>query len=224
MRVQFEDIFKKINESQNLVEPTEGLVQEWTDYYLKKFKEWGYNDNGWNSKLARYFAKYAICNVHRTETHRPFRKGLFLAGTTGTGKTLIMEIFSELFEVKMMHVETIAKDYAKFGEEVWEWIDPKLQSGIGFQGLQNGLILDDIGTERDAGHYGNKGFIPALLGVRYERFIQSGKLTHFTANLSTEEIKQHYGERIWSRFNEMCVFVSMTGKDMRMPSTAKASS
>jgi hypothetical protein len=39
---------------------------------------------------------------------------------------------------------------------------------------------------------------------RYERFTRTRCLTHFTTNLSADEIEERYGSRVRSRLREMC--------------------
>ncbi|MFO8000567.1 MAG: hypothetical protein R6U46_04930 [Marinilabilia sp.] len=43
---------------------------------------------------------------------------------------------------------------------------------------------------------------------RYERFSRNRCLTHFTTNLSANEIEERYGPRVRSRLREMCNLIA----------------
>ena len=80
----------------------------------------------------------------------------------------------------------------------------------------NDLIIDEVGAELICNKYGQKSesFIE-VIEKRYIDFVQKGSFTHFTSNLTPKEIETRYGYRVWSRINEMCTVIEISGKDSR---------
>lgn len=77
------------------------------------------------------------------------------------------------------------------------------------------LLLDDIGFSGEAEVVNNYGVIARpvteLIEFRYDAQLH----TVMTTNLLRKELREKYGERIWSRLCEMAVFVKMNGRDWR---------
>ena len=145
-------------------------------------------------------------------------KGIFLIGPTGTGKTRRLEFAAENFEIQMIDASTLCDRMAeaKFDAdrlEILNLIPPRWSERPRHC---CDLIIDDLGTEQDEQViYGTRRFlmVDAII-KRYKRF--PGYKTHFTSNLTKDEIHERYGERVWSRLNEMVTFVTLAGEDRRM--------
>jgi len=152
-------------------------------------------------------------------------KGIILAGNVGTGKSKIMQLFSNYSTIKRL-----AK-YFKF-ERANFIID---QFSIGgnteidkyLYNIQiNGynvkvpkpyhLCIDDIGfIDEEAMYFGNReNVIAKILFTRYD-FLEQNILTHATTNIDVETMKEKYGERLYSRFREMFNFIHLDGNDRR---------
>ena len=161
-----------------------------------------------------------VAKVHTGESIKG--KGLFLIGGAGTGKTVRMKFIATLLEIRMitavdlmeelMQAETLTdkEDALNCTPPHWSEVPPHW----------NDLIIDDLGTEPDGQKvYGTKRYLMEdAICRRYECFTDCGRRwkTHFTSNLKPEEIRARYGERVWSRLNEMVVFVTLAGKDRRI--------
>lgn len=157
------------------------------------------------------------------------KKGLFLQGNTGLGKSLSMKIMQkfagELNKIKSFRfflTTDIISDYTLKGEE------PLLQHGShSFRRNRiNGAIqmdcpiaicYDDLGSEQKvASYFGNeKQVMTEIILKRYDLFISHGLITHFTSNYDGEAIEKHYGERVLSRLREMCNEIVIEGEDRR---------
>ena len=144
-------------------------------------------------------------------------KGIFLLGPTGTGKSRRLEFMAEAFEIQMINAITLCDRMAEEKHdadrlEVLNLIPPRWSERPKHC---CDLIIDDLGTEpQEYVVYGTRrNFMIDAITKRYERFPEYK--THFTSNLPKENIRLLYGDRIWSRLNEMCVFVTITGKDRR---------
>ncbi len=129
-------------------------------------------------------------------------KGLLLVGNVGTGKTLLMralraamsEVWGVQFGIKPC--SELVREYGDLGYEgVEKWIDGKH------------VCFDDLGTEnREAIHYGKRTNLMAeVIESRYTRLTSNGRCwTHFTTNLGAKDIKDLYGERVYSRILHIC--------------------
>lgn len=145
-------------------------------------------------------------------------KGLFLCGSTGTGKTVRMRWAAEAFDIRFITARKLCAflmDAKSEGErdEALNAIPPRWSD---YPMHYGDLIVDDLGAEPDGQViYGTQVsvMVDAILR-RYELFPRWK--THFTSNLTEQQIRERYGERVWSRLNEMVVFVTLAGKDWRM--------
>ena len=145
-------------------------------------------------------------------------KGVFILGHTGSGKTARLRWASLAFDIHMVTASALC-DSLMEAETTAEKNDilftvPPRWSEV--PAHFNDLIIDDIGTEPDGQKvYGTQRYLmEEAITRRYEVFPRWK--THFTSNLSKDEIRARYGERVWSRLNEMCVFITLIGKDRRL--------
>jgi hypothetical protein len=72
------------------------------------------------------------------------------------------------------------------------------------------LVIDDVGTESNWSGHRNDDILSRVIGVREG----TDKRTHYTTNLSSEQLKERYDERVVSRLR-LCVFIPMVGADNR---------
>jgi DNA replication protein DnaC len=152
-------------------------------------------------------------------------KGLLLVGNVGTGKTLLMralraamsEVWGVQFGIKPC--SELVREYGDLGYEgVEKWIDGKH------------VCFDDLGTEnREAIHYGKRTNLMAeVIESRYTRLTANSRCwTHFTTNLGAKDIKDLYGERVYSRILHICnvikIGVSEAAVDRRKSAPAPKS-
>lgn len=138
--------------------------------------------------------------------------GLILHGNVGTGKTLFF---------KLLHA-----DVMKVG---WGSIDKRLKifsmaqtAGLGMADIAKQMdemrgdevMIDDIGVEPTFNNYGVKFDV---LGYIVDCRMDCGKRTHFTTNLTMNEIRDRYGDRVIDRLTELCKAVQFSGQSMRFP-------
>jgi DNA replication protein len=71
------------------------------------------------------------------------------------------------------------------------------------------LFLDDFGAENTTDFAREQFF--TILDIR----CQKQHPTYITTNLNPKEIREKYGERIFSRLKEMAIFVEIKGEDKR---------
>jgi len=137
------------------------------------------------------------------------KKGVILYGKTGTGKTLLLELL-----MRLLHPQ----DFRKFRKVYC--LDQIIEfntSGhdIFMKNRDKNVWFDDLGAEGKGYYYGDKFEVfERMVQIRYDLFIK-GIITHFTTNLTPNEIKSRYGERMWSRLSQMCTHIIFEGQDKR---------
>jgi len=140
-----------------------------------------------------------------------FRKGLFLTGTNGTGKTTIFKILQKLGLQKLIMyfpmiscTEVVAKYNA----------GPRKEDIITHYSFGN-FCFDDLGKEPIASNYGTEDIFIRILENRYREFCEKGTKTFITTNLNLEQIGRRYGVHIKDRFYEMFNFHELNSGSFR---------
>jgi DNA replication protein DnaC len=141
-------------------------------------------------------------------------RGVLIYGNVGSGKTFIMDIL-----LRVIHTQ----DKKKFSKV--NAIDLITEFNLNGHDVfkkyhQKNVFFDDLGAETKGKFYGeNMEAFEKLIQIRYNEFRDFGTVTHFTTNLTKNEILERYGERIVSRLKEMCDITVLGGnskeKDMR---------
>ena len=161
------------------------------------------------NSLPEIFAK-----MHTGESNNG--KGIIMIGNPGTGKTRRMKWASRAFDIPMLSAMEIAEAYADQNTDKNDLLRLFCPRWSEIPNHYNDLIIDDLGCEPvETVIYGTRFNVLAdVIQKRYDRFPRFK--THFTTNLTKKEILSRYGERVFSRLNEMCCFIALTGKDRRM--------
>lgn len=148
-------------------------------------------------------------------------KGILLAGGIGVGKTSLMHLFSknqrQVFAIRT--AKSIADTFQSDGEGILQQLIecPKLpiNDAQNFYHPKMALCIDDIGTEELKNHYGNrKNVVGDLIELRYSKQ-NTGLLLHMTTNLTMQQVKDFYGDRVGSRLRETMNIIEMKGDDRR---------
>lgn len=150
-------------------------------------------------------------------------KHIMLQGAVGTGKTLLMQIFSEYLRItenpryfynlsvtQMVNYYTLHNnlDRYTFNEE----------ENKGFQCMPVNICLNDIGVQSTK-FYGTdtETLTSEFLHARNEIWTQYHKMAHLTTNLTTEQLKQKYKDgfgRLLDRFKTYNV-IPLAGESRR---------
>lgn len=150
-------------------------------------------------------------------------KHIMLQGAVGTGKTLLMQIFSEYLRItenpryfynlsvtQMVNYYTLHNnlDRYTFNEE----------ENKGFQCMPVNICLNDIGVQSTK-FYGTdtETLTSEFLHARNEIWTQYHKMAHLTTNLTTEQLKQKYKDgfgRLLDRFKTYNI-IPLTGESRR---------
>ena len=127
-------------------------------------------------------------------------KGLLVVGSVGTGKTTAFELAKAVGAIKFRTASCIdiAKDASRGGYEAIEtW-----EKGT--------VYFDDLGIEPSAISYGQRiEPIQDLIFARYQLHQREGKLTHFSSNLSLDELADKYDRRVVDRLKGICNVIQL---------------
>lgn len=158
------------------------------------------------SEAVRNEIKKNINQDRTEENSKIFNKGFFISGPTGVGKTYILNALANHFKYQFEKVNWVdyllqSKDKMDDGYQMGKILD-MVSSKV--------LVLDDVGAEKTTEWSIERLYI--IINKAYER-----DTTVFIAtNLSPKEFREQYGDRIFSRLNEMCSIIELSGKDRRM--------
>ncbi|SHN45715.1 ATPase [Chitinophaga sp. CF418] len=133
------------------------------------------------------------------------KKGIFLSGPIGVGKTQIMQLMRYLThpteEYKIISCTKLALDFGRKGPDT---IHEYTYGNFKPDGIPQTYCFDDLGKEIIVKHYGTScQIMQQIFHARYELFIQCGMITHATSSLHTLQIEERYGAEIRSRLREM---------------------
>ena len=166
-----------------------------------------------NKNVIKLMAIYFSQNSQELKTNFPkysINKGLLLTGNCGTGKTLLFNIFKKVvqYSPEMAFSTTSSKrvvsDYDTKGSESLN------------QYTTRKYLFDDFGSENKGKHYGkDEEVFSTILEERYINFQENGLKTHLTSNLTIKQIKDRYGDRVYSRLFEMFNIIVLEGNDRR---------
>ena len=147
------------------------------------------------------------------------RRGIYVAGNTGSGKSWCLEVmlaYAYLFRFKIKYGGDDAHIWwqiARADEIVARFVET---TSIDEYKKAKLLCIQDFGAEQlEAVAMGNRmNVLRTLLEYRGDR---SNCLTMITSNYSLKNptLTESYGERVTSRLMEMCNYFEIKGKDRR---------
>ena len=136
-------------------------------------------------------------------------KGLMIIGKLGVGKTLTLKVIQKMLPNRIKFALNTA-------DELVALYDTAGASGILDVIQKKERVIDDLGSESPGKHYGkDENVMERIIMGRYNLFQSEGLRTHFTTNLTPDQIQEKYGERSYSRLLEMTQFVYLSGEDNR---------
>ncbi len=179
----------------------------------KKFRWKRINDFKAENKLSNEAKKYAY---EIAKTFPRIKKGLFLWGNPGTGKTLLSSIIlTELIIRNAVEGKFIKISRTYFNRLKATFVEGSVTYGQSSEiekELENAdiLVIDDFGVQRDSPW--EQETLYNLVDARYE----AEKFTIFTSNNNPHiSFKELSDGRILSRIKEMCRIMEISGKDYR---------
>lgn len=162
--------------------------------------------------VDKYFKINRSENESNSASEENDRRNIIFSGNTGVGKTYLSnciakvlldryysviylsakELFEALVKVKMEKSED--QKYLLLIEEVYE---------------SDMLIIDDLGTEL-SNHFTTTEFFHII-----NRRVNNEKSTIISTNLSLDEMREIYSERVTSRIRKSFMYIRLFGNDIR---------
>ena len=163
------------------------------------------NSDNADSQATKAAKRY----VENFSDFRKIGKGLMFYGGVGTGKTFLSSCIANALIDKS--IPCLVTNFSRITNRLQSTFDGK-QEYIDSLNKFSLLVIDDFGLERNT-EYMNE-IVYNVIDSRY----RSGKPLIVTTNLTMQELSKPDSidkERIYSRINEMCVRLEVTGKDRR---------
>lgn len=137
------------------------------------------------------------------------KKGLFINGSEGSGKTAIMHLCKPYFGTRaafdFKSCKAISFEYAP---NDFEALHPYLHQS-GKYSRPKIYCFDDFGTESIQKHFGNEcDVMNEIMTVQFEEFIEKGNFSHIISQLTPTEIEKRYGSKIRNQFRSMYNLIS----------------
>jgi DNA replication protein DnaC len=175
----------------------------------KEFKAFTIDDN--NRQILRFLAYY-FNNSKLAEGVFPGKaykiyKNLMICGAVGTGKTMLMQVFSEYLKKtgnpNFFHNLSVTQmiNYYKKHNHLDRYTYNE-EGSRGFDGNPVNVCLNDVGLQTHL-HFGTdtKVLIQDFFHARAEIWSQRRKFAHITTNLSPSEIKKYFNDE-YGRLND----------------------
>lgn len=180
-----------------------------------------------NSKVLRfltyYFNESKLAESVFPDEDYKIHKNILLIGEPGTGKTMLMQIFSEYLkrigsENHFWNLSTTQMmNYYKINNHIDRYTYNEYGSEGKFEGNPFNVCLNDVGllTENQK-NYGTELslIMDEFLFARYEIYQNTYKKYHLTSNLTVTEFMKRFEGRLIDRFKSFNV-IPLTGKSRR---------
>lgn len=180
------------------------------NYFYRLIKNYFLANHGFFDESQMQYVK-AVCfffsNDPRFETELgySFKKGLFIQGTAGLGKTKTILAVKDnpIFPVKVFSLIDITQEVRDKG--ACELMTDQM------------ILLDDVGSETElVKHYGNQiNWFKEFIESYYLKYTASYAGLIITTNCGGDELEEKYGYRVRSRIREMFNQIQLTGNDQR---------
>ncbi len=77
--------------------------------------------------------------------------------------------------------------------------------------INQSYCFGDLGIENEVKHFGTQTNVMAQVILMHYNLCQNSKVvTHFTSNLTADQIEKYYVDRVRSRLKEMCNWIEYT--------------
>ncbi len=149
-------------------------------------------------------------------------KGIYLFGAVGRGKTMIMNALRLMCSIIEHRLDNAGLEFTrrsfivKNAKTIVGELAESKSAAVMKRYYSDVYCIDDLGTEEQFKHYGNDiDVVGDIIIERYQRYQQTGQITHATSNILPSEWKDKYGDRVESRMKEMFNCIILLGADKR---------
>ncbi len=200
MSINYDELLKKLERPPKEIK-TEPFTQEEFEFIAGKMADLGYIHTKTSLKaLEAYMSGY----------------GLLLLGDVGTGKTFFFKTLFKAME-PTDRILAVCIEQTKSNPEIYRM---SKTIGMAFNDIKDevdGLyrqevLFDDIGVEVVANDWGRKfELVPWLVDLR----LKAARRTHFTTNLTADQLLERYGARTIDRMHTLVRVIEFKGKSHR---------
>ena len=191
------------------------IVGMGNNYMLREFSRFIVDEH--NQKVLRFLTYYfnncpLAEKVFEDENYK-IHKNILLIGEPGTGKTMLMQIFSDYLRatnndnqfsnISMTQLMNYQKVFGHIDKYTYNETHGKSNQETYDGAAPFNVCLNDLGLATE----NQKSFGTQLTQVtdeflfaRYEIYQQYGKRYHITSNLTVKQLKQRFEERLVDRF------------------------
>lgn len=201
---------KKSTESLNV---DLAAYKRWFMYVAKQVTKGAFQIDDRNRDLVNDLFLY----FHFQKGRLDLRKGLWLEGPVGTGKSTLMQVFSQYLKSLQMGFRVyicsqVTTDYSLTGD-LSRYLDNAGWSSSG----PVPMCFDELGREPlPAKYYGTElNVMQHILHIRYSYWQTTGLRTFVTTNANGNDIERLYGDFIRDRRKEMFNIIPVTGDSRR---------
>ncbi|WP_297636792.1 ATP-binding protein [uncultured Clostridium sp.] len=178
---------------------------------IKRFRDVSIVDSKFNKSFFKYAEENKAINMCKKYTDKFIEKtpkvGMYLYGPVGTGKTFAACCMAN--ELMESNKATLVMNLGLYLTKLKrEWAEAE-NDVLNHAKECDMLIIDDFGVEKVTEFVLEKLF--ALIDTRY----RSQKAIIITSNLSLEETRTKFGDRIADRIVDMCFPIEVKGESMR---------
>lgn len=143
------------------------------------------------------------------ESIRETRKGMYLWGPIGVGKTYT--IYAIRKRLEEMGITVMLRTAPELFDEIKDDFNHKDSYNMDRVLSNRGVvIIDDLGAEKPSEWV--QETLYRIVNKRYEQVLP----TFFTSNLELGELSERLGDRVASRIAEMCDVIKLEGEDRRL--------
>lgn len=161
-----------------------------------------------NEKIIKHLSLYFTGDLSLHKHGMSVNKGILLIGDVGCGKTQLMSLCRvnpnasytqhDCVDISAEYQENGASVIDKYTENTK---NNRPESAFGAEFF--GRFFDDLGSETLAKNFGTERNVMAeIIQQRYK--YHPHYMTHFTSNLTLEQLADAYGVRVADRLKEMC--------------------
>lgn len=187
--------------------------KRWFMYVAKQVTKGAFQIDDRNRDLVNDLFLY----FHFQKGRLDLRKGLWLEGPVGTGKSTLMQVFSQYLKSLQMGFRVyicsqVTTDYSLTGD-LSRYLDNAGWSSSG----PVPMCFDELGREPlPAKYYGTElNVMQHILHIRYSYWQIAGLRTFVTTNANGNDIERLYGDFIRDRRKEMFNIIPVTGDSRR---------
>lgn len=182
----------------------------------KEFKQFMIDDH--NKQILRfltyYFNNSPLAEEVFPDKNYKIHKNLMICGAVGTGKTMLMQVFSGYLRKtnnpNFFHNLSVTQmiNYYKQHSHLDRYTYNE-ENSKGFDGSPVNVCLNDVGLQTHL-HFGTdtKILVEDFFHARSEIWSQYGKFAHITTNLTPGEIKEYFNDE-YGRLNDRFKFYNV---------------